>query len=159
MTLSAMPIEALATRAGATLAPAGDAAMAAAPTPPTPLQTARFEAALERARAAGGIDSAESVQGADRYVRAQTPSMATAPGEAAFAKVSEVGREMSQGFKASIDGSLAKLSHLDLTNPQSMITMMEVQLGVMSAGVQVGFATKVADNSVHGVTTLFRNQG
>ncbi len=151
MTLSAVPIEALATRAGAALAPAGDAAMAAVP---TPVQTARFEAALERARAAGGADGVE-----DRYVRAQAPSMASAPGEAAFAKVSEVGREMSQGFKASIDGSLAKLSHLDLTNPSSMITMMEVQLGVMSAGVQVGFATKVADNSVHGVTTLFRNQG
>lgn len=120
---------------------------------PTAMQAARFESALARAAQSSEASSLEV------YVKQSSSSMTTGPGDVSLSKVGDYGRAMSSGFKASIDDAFAKLNHLDLTNPASMVTMMEVQLGVMAAGVQVGFATQVADKSVHSVTTLFRNQG
>lgn len=121
----------------------------AATTMPMAAQTARFAAALDQAHAAA----------AERYVRADAAMRPAGAGDAAFDRLGNVAQSMSTGFKRAIDDSFAKLSNLDFTEPAAMITVMEVQLGVFSAATHVQFASKVADMSVHGVTTLFRNQG
>lgn len=116
-----------------------------------PGQGAQFTAALDRALADPAL--------ADRYVRAESVQAALGSGDGAFNHLGKYATSMSHTFRNSIDESFAKLAHLDFTEPAAMITVMEVQLGVFSAASHVQFASKVADFSVHGLTTLFRNQG
>ena len=95
----------------------------------------------------------------DQYTSSVAAQAASGPGDAAVSRVGDYAQAMSQGFRHAVDESFAKLAKLDFTDPASLVGVIEVHLGVMSAGTQVQFATKVADQSVHGLTTLFRNQG
>ena len=113
---------------------------------------AQFSAALERALSA--------TPGAmDRYQRIDAATQPASPGDGAANRLGSTAGAISDSFRGAIDETFAKVQHMDFTDPSSMVTMMEVQLGVFSAATQVQFASKVADFSIHGLTTLFRNQG
>ena len=114
---------------------------------------AQFSAALERALQAtpGGAT--------DRYQRIDAATQPASPGDGAASRLGSTAGAISDSFRGAIDETFAKVQNLDFTEPSSMVTMMEVQLGVFSAATQVQFASKVADFSIHGLTTLFRNQG
>lgn len=118
-------------------------------------QGAAFAAALENAQSAQATDPGL----AGRYVRVDGGHTSMASGDGAFSHLGRQASSMSAGFRGAINEAFGKLSHLDFTEPSAMVTVMEVQLGVFSAAHHVQFATKVADFSVHGLTTLFRNQG
>lgn len=132
---------------------------------------ARFEQALQRAidsqaghavppatAGANGLSSATPGV-VDLYTRGVAAQAVSGPGDAAVSRVGDYAQAMSTGFRQAMDESFAKLAKLDFTDPASLVNVIEVHMGVMSAGTQVQFATKVADQSVHGLTTLFRNQG
>jgi hypothetical protein len=113
---------------------------------------AQFSAALERAMAT-------TPGAADRYQRIDAASQPASPGDSAASRLGSTAGAISDSFRGAIDETFAKVQNLDFTEPAAMVTMMEVQLGVFSAATQVQFASKVADFSIHGLTTLFRNQG
>jgi hypothetical protein len=143
------------------------------PGAPSPGAVGRFEQALQRALGAGAGNGAApqpiaAPQGAgglpgsgtvDQYTHTAAAQAVSGPGDAAVSKVGDYAHAMSTGFRQAMDESFAKLANLDFTDPASLVNVIEVHMGVMSAGTQVQFATKVADQSVHGLTTLFRNQG
>lgn len=118
-------------------------------------QASQFSAAMDQARAAG-VGAAGA---GDSYVRSDNLQAAASMGDGTLDRLGTMGTTMSHGFRNSIDEAFSKLSNIDFTEPSSMVTMLEVHLGVFSASTQVQFAAKVADFSVHGLTTLFRNQG
>jgi len=113
---------------------------------------AQFSAALERALAT-------TPGAADRYLRIDAASQPASPGDGAAHSLGSTASAISDSFRGAINETFAKVQNLDFTEPAAMVTMMEVQLGVFSAATQVQFASKVADFSIHGLTTLFRNQG
>ena len=113
---------------------------------------AQFSAALERALST-------TPGAADRYQRIDAASQPASPGDGAANRLGSTAGAISDSFRGAIDETFAKVQNMDFTDPSSMVTMMEVQLGVFSAATQVQFASKVADFSIHGLTTLFRNQG
>lgn len=123
--------------------------------PATAGHASQFSAAMDQAQAA----RAAAVGGGDNYVRSDGLHPVASMGEGTMDRLSTMGTTMSHGFRSSIDDAFSKLSNIDFTEPTSMVTMLEVNLGVFSASTQVQFASKVADFSVHGLTTLFRNQG
>lgn len=127
---------------------------------PTAAGAAQFAAAYARAGQAAGPGSALAALPPNamvEYARAEPLQAGLQP--VAFERVADYGQQMSHAFRAAIDEQFAKVATLDFTDPASLITQMEVQLGFFGAATQVQFAAKVADFSVHGVTTLFRNQG
>lgn len=115
--------------------------------PPMAGHAAQFAAALGQAQSAQ----------ADSYVRGAAGPVSM--GDGTLDHIGALGTSMSHGFRTSIDQAFSKLSNIDFTEPSAMVTMLEVHLGVFGASTQVQFASKVADFSVHGLTTLFRNQG
>lgn len=122
---------------------------------PSGARTSQFTAALERAQTA----QLDPLAAGDRYLRAEIMRPIATVGDGAMDQLGPYATLMSRTFRQSIDTAFSKLSHLDFTEPSSMITVLEVHLGVFSAATHVQFASKVADFSVHGLTTLFRNQG
>lgn len=132
----------------------------AMPTAQPPAAAAQFAAAYARANQAAGAASGIAAlppSATVEYVRAEALQAGMQP--VAFERVADYGQQMSHAFRAAIDEQFAKVATLDFTDPTSLITQMEVQMGFFGAATQVQFAAKVADFSVHGVTTLFRNQG
>jgi hypothetical protein len=116
---------------------------------------AQFSAAMERA-----LSTTTATPGAaDRYQRIDAATQPASPGDGAANRLGSTAGAISDSFRGAIDETFAKVQNMDFTDPSSMVTMMEVQLGVFSAATQVQFASKVADFSIHGLTTLFRNQG
>lgn len=132
-------------------------AVPATPAPPSVASAAQFTAAYARAGGGSALDRLPPSTAVE-YVRTH-PLQAAALQPGVFDRISGYGQQMSQAFAASINEQFAKVATLDFTDPTSLITQMEVQLGFFGAATQVQFAAKVADFSVHGVTTLFRNQG
>jgi hypothetical protein len=62
-------------------------------------------------------------------------------------------------FHGVFDASIESASQLDLSDPMSMVRILELQTNMFSVTMELELATKLADSGRHFATTLFNNQG
>lgn len=64
-----------------------------------------------------------------------------------------------QRFHSVFSSSIESAGQLDLTDPMSMVHILEMQSSMFSVTMELELATKLADSGRHFATTLFNNQG
>lgn len=64
-----------------------------------------------------------------------------------------------QKFHTTFKESIESVGKMDMTDPMSMVHVLELQANIFSVSMELELATKLADSGRHFATTLFQNQG